>query len=112
MPPPPHPRLPKSPPSVRPCVGPLGCADPCAIHVAAHPPPGNPSGTFPNSFTALIELESLELFSNSLTGTLPSTLSTLNQLTTLWLFDNKFSGAIPSTFGVLSGLQTLCVELP
>ncbi|XP_038887572.1 BRASSINOSTEROID INSENSITIVE 1-associated receptor kinase 1-like isoform X1 [Benincasa hispida] len=55
----------------------------------------NISGTIPERFGNLKNLEGLDLYSNSLIGPIPDTLGKLTKLSTLRLNNNSLSGTIP-----------------
>lgn len=64
-------------------------------------------GFLPPSLESLIQLQILDVSSNSLTGTIPSTLGLLFELQNVDVAFNFLSGSIPSTFGSLSQLEYL-----
>ena len=69
------------------------------------------SGTLPNEFFVLINLNELSLSSNdNLTGTIPSTIGYMDQLTSLTLTDCNLNGSIPSSLVNLTLLENLNLE--
>ncbi|KAJ9170903.1 hypothetical protein P3X46_018966 [Hevea brasiliensis] len=67
------------------------------------------TGTIPNELCQL-ELESLNLFENSLEGTLPDSIAKSPNLYELKLFNNKLTGQLPSELGQNSLLKSLDVS--
>ena len=65
------------------------------------------SGTIPNEFENLQQLETLHLPRNQLIGQLPKDLSKIDSLITINLKDNNLTGEIPDDFSKMRNLQTL-----
>jgi len=65
------------------------------------------SGSLPDTWGQLAKLQRLDLSSNRLNGQLPTTWSQLTQLSYLNLNGNQFSGQLPDAWGQLAKLQQL-----
>ena len=65
------------------------------------------SGPIPSELGSLSQLQSLLLQDNALTGTIPPELGNLSQLQDLFLWGNSLTGAIPPELGSLSQLVRL-----
>ncbi|KAK8553501.1 hypothetical protein V6N13_062303 [Hibiscus sabdariffa] len=63
------------------------------------------TGSIPEEFGKLQQLESLNLAYNQLTGELPTSISQLPSLRDFRIFQNKLSGVLPSEFGLHSELE-------
>ncbi|KAK8991630.1 hypothetical protein V6N11_062634 [Hibiscus sabdariffa] len=63
------------------------------------------TGSIPEDFGKLQNLESLNLAYNQLTGELPTSISQLPALRDFRIFQNKLSGVLPSEFGLHSELE-------
>ncbi|GMN07104.1 hypothetical protein MTsPCn5_24930 [Croceitalea sp. MTPC5] len=71
---------------------------------------GGLSGTIPDSFGSLVNLEVLLLNDNQLSGAIPDVLGGLGNLTTLWLSQNMLVGTIPVSLGNLTDLESLLLS--
>ena len=65
------------------------------------------TGTLPSSWSALTQLQRLNLSFNNLNGTLPGSWSNLIKLQLLVLTGNLLTGALPESWGNLTQLQYL-----
>jgi hypothetical protein len=65
------------------------------------------TGTIPTEFGLMSSLQSLFLNSSSLTGTIPTEIGLMSFLQTLYLYSNSLSGTIPTEIGLMSSLQSV-----
>lgn len=68
------------------------------------------SGSIPNSFGTLDNLETLDLDNNILTGTIPNSIFDASLLKALDLDTNNLSGSLSPRFGELTDLQILFLD--
>ncbi|OUM67823.1 hypothetical protein PIROE2DRAFT_4633 [Piromyces sp. E2] len=68
------------------------------------------SGSLPESFEELTNLEELNLYDNQLSGPIPESMGKLTKLKTLYLSENILNGPIPESLGKLTNLRfVLCI---
>jgi Leucine-rich repeat (LRR) protein/tRNA A-37 threonylcarbamoyl transferase component Bud32 len=69
----------------------------------------NITGTIPDSLGQLVDLQHLDLEANNFYGSIPASFGQLHKLARLHLSSNKLSGTIPESLGQLKNLQQLYI---